>query len=158
MASVHTTRWTTPARPQGSASDRCLGLEAGGGRGWLHGAPSGGEAWPHLTTSLYVRRLSLSSNSVRSLWSWLWIWMVAVRKVFVTVYNRETARVSVPFATDGLANTSCPRRCISAVRPTGSPALFFKGLGAVTSLQNMYLGSPGPWVSHFCNSSPNLLS
>lgn len=48
-----------------------------------------GEAQPYLTTSLNVRRLSLSSSSVRGLWSWLWIWTVAVRKVFVTVCKQR---------------------------------------------------------------------
>lgn len=79
---------TPPGGPHLPRPKVCLrpGLEAGG---WLHGTRSRGEARPHLTTSLYVRRPSLSSSSVRSLWSWLWIWKVAVRKVFVTVYNQE---------------------------------------------------------------------
>lgn len=54
---------------------------------------SGQGVTSNLTTSLNVRRLSLSRERVSGLWSWLWIRMLAVRKVLVTVENDLPARL-----------------------------------------------------------------
>lgn len=56
-----------------------------------HGSGQGPAS--NLTTSLKVRRLSLSSHSVSSLWSWLWTWILDVLKLFVAVVNDLPARL-----------------------------------------------------------------
>lgn len=95
------------SHPLGTRSHRSQNLplarlEAGeGGAGFCLVCPVGhaAERWraqPHLTTSLNVRRWSLSSHRVSSLWSWLWTCTLAARKVFVTACNRETAPAGGP--------------------------------------------------------------
>lgn len=60
---------------------------------WVREHGSGQGLTSNLTTSLKVRRPSLSSHSVSSLWSWLWTWILDVRKVLVDVVNDLPARL-----------------------------------------------------------------
>lgn len=60
---------------------------------WVLEHGSGQGPTSNLTTSLKVRRLSLSNSSISSFCSWLWIWILEVRKVCVTVEKDLPARL-----------------------------------------------------------------
>lgn len=140
----------TPTRNPCPASGSASG-KAGGGR-WegLASArfarwgtqPKRWRAQPHLTTSLKVRRLSLSSHSVSSLWSWLWICTLAARKVFVTVCNKETAPAS-PLWQAALPTSPPEHGCVSSVQRTG-PGSLPASDSAVAVLQKSLPGRSGP--------------
>lgn len=115
------------------------------------------ESPTHLTTSLKVRRPSLSSHSVSSLWSWLWTWILDVRKVFVDVYIREEFVQMSPLLSSWLCQHFLSWDlvrlfCISQ----GVPALFL--LVTEQQLHKLSLACPHMWMLlQFCSSFLDLL-